>query len=181
MTLPNLITIVRIIIIPPFLWVYLTAKTQGQFYLSALLLIISGISDFLDGYFARKFKQTSKLGIVLDPIADKLTLAAVIVSLWIKMPMWYPLYIILILKDVFMGIGGVFLMAKKKEISGSKWFGKITTALFYAITIFIIACPNTNPTVITVLLCLLVVWAFFAFIMYVPVFLKIVRGTENNK
>ena len=81
MTIPNILSLFRIFLIPVFLIIYLTQDNQPYFIISALILLLSGITDVLDGYIARKFKMTSELGKVLDPFADKMTQIAILAAL----------------------------------------------------------------------------------------------------
>ena len=79
MTIPNCISLFRIFLVPCFVWVFLTASLPEDFTLAAVLLVVSAVSDLLDGWIARRFHMTSKLGKILDPAADKLTLFGVFV------------------------------------------------------------------------------------------------------
>ena len=90
--IPNILSFIRIIIIVPFVLYFL----NDDYLLAALMLIFSGLSDMFDGLIARKLNQITKLGKVLDPVADKLTLTAVIICMGIKFPEIFPLVIILI-------------------------------------------------------------------------------------
>ena len=80
--IPNLITSLRILIIIPYIIFFL----NDNYILAVVMLLLSGLSDLLDGIVARKFDQITELGKVLDPVADKLTLLAVVVSLCFKFP-----------------------------------------------------------------------------------------------
>ena len=68
-TIPNIISIVRLAGVPLFLWLILVAEADGW---ALVVLMLSGVTDYLDGYLARKLNQTSKLGEILDPVADRL-------------------------------------------------------------------------------------------------------------
>ena len=70
MTIPNCISLFRIFLVPCFVWVFLTASLPEDFTLAAGLLVVSAVSDLLDGWIARRFHMTSKLGKILDPAAD---------------------------------------------------------------------------------------------------------------
>src|SRR5688500_1731400 len=98
-TIPNLLSIVRLALVPVFLWLVL-AKRQDE--LALLVLVVSGITDYLDGKLARRLNQTSTLGAILDPVADRLFILAVVVGLWQRdiIPVW--LAIVLPLRDVFL-------------------------------------------------------------------------------
>ena len=80
LTTPNIITFIRIFLIPLILYL-LFSDDSKIVLLAGFLFIISSISDFFDGYLARALNQTTKLGILLDPIADKLLIASVIIVL----------------------------------------------------------------------------------------------------
>ena len=86
MTIPNCISLFRIFLVPCFVWVFLTASLPEDFTLAAVLLVVSAVSDLLDGWIARRFHMTSKLGKILDPAADKLTLFGVFVCMWARYP-----------------------------------------------------------------------------------------------
>lgn len=131
--IPNSLSIIRIIIIPFFILCFL----NNQLTAAAVLLVISGLSDSVDGFFARKFNQITNLGKILDPLADKMTLAAVVVCMWIKygekvkgLPV---LFSILILKELLLGAGGLIFFKKINAAVGSMWYGKATTFVFYVV------------------------------------------------
>ena len=79
MNIPNLLTIIRFILIPLFVYFYFSNE-QFSLEIAAIVFILSGITDTLDGYIARRFNQVTRLGTVLDPLADKLMLITVLAS-----------------------------------------------------------------------------------------------------
>ena len=81
LSIPNLMGYFRILLIPVIVWRYVTAETVTDYYIAAVIIGISGITDFLDGFVARRFHMITKVGKALDPIADKLTQGAVVLSL----------------------------------------------------------------------------------------------------
>ena len=98
-TLPNLLSAVRLALIPVFLWLVLGPEADGW---ALGLLVVSGITDWLDGWLARRWGQTSVLGQVLDPVADRLYILAVVVGLALRevIPWW--LAVSLPLRDALM-------------------------------------------------------------------------------
>ena len=98
-TLPNLISMARLAGVPLFLWLVLGPEKDG---LALLVLMVSGVTDFLDGWLARKLDQTSKLGQILDPVADRLYILAVVIGLGIReiVPWWVVL--VLPLRDLLL-------------------------------------------------------------------------------
>ena len=98
-TLPNLLSVVRLAGVPVFLWLVLGPEADGW---ALTLLAVSGVTDFLDGYLARRLGQTSALGQILDPVADRLYILAVVVGLALRdvIPWWAAL--LLPLRDVLL-------------------------------------------------------------------------------
>ncbi len=123
---PNILTIIRFILIP-FIVYYITKE---QYILSFIFLTISGLTDILDGFIARKFNFITNFGKLVDPLADKLTQIAILATLVILkiIPSW--ILFIVVLKEAIMIAGASFLYGKELVVS-SKWFGKLATVLFY--------------------------------------------------
>ncbi|WP_308752443.1 CDP-alcohol phosphatidyltransferase family protein [uncultured Anaerotruncus sp.] len=180
MNVPNALTVLRILLIPLFLWRFLTAQTQPQFYAAALVLGVSALSDTLDGYIARHYDQITQLGKILDPIADKLTLASVVAALWITKPHLWPLYAVFILKEFLMLVGGLRLHRKQVTIEGAKWFGKLATVMFYVIMITIVAFPALGDGTIFAMLLLLLVFMLFSLLRYGVMFWGMLRSAKKR-
>lgn len=101
--IPNIITVLRIVLVAPFLW----ALLEERYNIALLLFVIAGISDALDGFLAKYFGWTSELGGLLDPIADKLLLMGAILALgWLnELPGW--LVALVILRDLLIVSGAI--------------------------------------------------------------------------
>ncbi len=124
--IPNILTVIRLILIP-----FILAFIISENYINAFIAFsISGITDILDGYIARKFEVISNFGKLIDPLADKLTQISIITSLAFLsiIPFW--ILIIVFIKELFLIVTSVFLYSKKIVVF-SKWYGKLTTILFY--------------------------------------------------
>lgn len=80
LNLPNSLTLLRIFLVP-FLVVVLLTKFAGREYVALAIFLVAAVTDLLDGYFARRFKKVTRLGMLLDPIADKLLVSAAFISL----------------------------------------------------------------------------------------------------
>ncbi len=179
MTIPNILSLFRIFLIPIFLIVYLTQDSQPYFIISALILLVSGITDVLDGYIARKYKMTSELGKILDPFADKTTQIAILAALVIKHPKLLFVVAVYFAKELAMLIGGIIILKNKIPMASSKWFGKIGTLLFYAATFVIIAFPNLlTEDGILILIGAITVYMLFTLAMYIPEFFKLKKKSK---
>lgn len=123
---PNILTILRFLLIPP---IVITIANE-EFILALVFLVLSAITDVLDGAIARKFDLVTDFGKLVDPLADKMTQLSILITLSVKdiIPLW--ILIIVIIKELAMIIGASFLY-KKELVVSSKWYGKLATVLFY--------------------------------------------------
>ncbi len=127
LTVPNALSVLRILIVPFFAWCFL----KGKLVMAVALLALSGLSDLFDGVIARKFHQVTELGKMLDPFADKLTQGVVAMCLAIKFPVICPVLLLFIAKELVMLCCALILLKKKKRPCSAKWYGKVATVMFY--------------------------------------------------
>ncbi|HIX64748.1 MAG TPA: CDP-alcohol phosphatidyltransferase family protein [Candidatus Anaerotruncus excrementipullorum] len=175
LNIPNTLTLLRILLIPAFLARFLTADSPESHLAAAGILVVSGLTDMLDGLIARKFHMTTQLGRILDPAADKLTLAAVMAALWCQWPRLWPLYAVFLLKEVLMLAGGLVLHRRRVEIAGARWFGKLSTVLFYVTVVVIVAHPELGKAMVAKMLLVLLAFMAFSLVRYGLLFLQMVR------
>lgn len=124
--IPNILTIFRFILIP-----FIVINLVYDSYIAAFIIFtVSGLTDILDGFIARKYNFITNFGKLIDPLADKCTQIITLGTLAIKdiIPMW--IIIIVILKEFIMVAGASFLYGKELVVS-SRWYGKLATVLFY--------------------------------------------------
>jgi len=178
-TIPNIMSFFRLILIPVFAWLYLTADSANDYYVAAGILMVSTITDFLDGKIARHFNMISKIGIALDPFADKLTHAVVMVCLTTNYPIMWVLFGLSFIKEGFMFVMGTFFLTKGKMLSGAKWFGKVCTALLFFILVAFVAIPQMPALYVNLLVITCAIMMTFTLIMYIPVFVKMKKETAN--
>lgn len=164
--IPNCLCFFRILLIPLFLYVYFVADFKNRYLVAAFVLVISGISDFLDGFIARKFNMVTDFGKFIDPVADKLTQFVVAITLLFSYPLAWVLLIIIILKDLMLAIVGLYLYDYGLKITGASWWGKIATAYFYVIVIVLIGLHIPNTVISFVLIITGSVLMLLSFILY---------------
>lgn len=123
LTVPNAITVVRLCLLPLFVWLLFNDHRVAAAWLLAAL----GITDFLDGYIARHFHQTSELGKVLDPVADRLLFFVGAGAILIDgaLPLWYALQ--LLGREVLVTVGTLALAAAGARRIDVTWYGKAGT------------------------------------------------------
>ena len=143
LTIPNLLSVIRILLIPVFVVLFV----KGYPLWALLVLGISGLTDLFDGKIARKFNQISELGKLLDPIADKITQIAVVIVLFIKfsqadspaLKAFSWVFILFIAKELLMLGFGSFMLSIGLKPTAAEIYGKVSTFFFYGAMILILA------------------------------------------
>jgi len=181
--IPNILSCIRVVMIPLFVWRYLTAQSEGAYVFAAGILVASGLTDMLDGYIARKYNMITPVGRLLDPLADKLTQAAVCICLTIRIPGLFFIAILFVVKEVVMLLAGykLYRTVQLEDIPGSKWFGKLYTIVFYGMMIIVIGSPRLGTETVAWMLIALGVFMVFAFVMYIPEFYKVRKKRKTEK
>ena len=166
--IPNALTILRFFLIPIIVIFIVNDKYIEAF----IVLTLSGITDILDGYIARKFNFITNLGKVLDPLADKSTQISIIATLALKdiIPIW--ILIVVAMKEFAMIAVASFLYGKEFVVS-SKWYGKLATVLFYLAIVSSFAISYFNlPNFSSYIYYLAIATTLFALVMYYITFYK---------
>lgn len=140
-SIPNILCYLRILLVPVFLYVYFKLEADNNnHYLSVLILIISSITDFLDGFIARKYDMITELGKLVDPMADKLTQLVVACTLVVSYPSYIWLIVIILLKDGMLLLAGIYLLKKSgKHLEQAEMPGKVATCVFFVVSIILLA------------------------------------------
>lgn len=145
-TVPNILSYIRILLIPLYIYLYLNAEEITDYYWAGAVLVISGLTDSLDGIIARTTGQITELGKVIDPLADKLTQVAVIGAMVVKRPYILSLLILFVVKELFMLINNIILFRKDVIMDGAQWFGKVATAIFYICMFILVIFPTLDKS-----------------------------------
>lgn len=176
-TIPNILTTCRILLIPVFVWFY---SFQEQEHIAFGVLVLSGITDVLDGFIARQFHMTSSLGKVLDPVADKLSQAAVLICLGNRHPLLFMLLGILVIKEIITGCMSLLAIHKTSQVKGADWHGKVTTVFLY-ITMLIHLIWETIPLKISMaLIGLSAFMMVVSFVMYFGRNISLLKKQEES-
>ncbi len=176
---PNILTIIRFLLIP----IIVIFAFEDNYIATIIVLTISGLTDVLDGYIARKYNFISNFGKLMDPLADKMTQVALLGTLTIQkiIPIW--IIVIVIIKEFLMVSGASFLYGKELVVS-SKWYGKLATVLFYVAIVCSLFTQYWNGSLVnhpeyslpslpefdTYIYYLAVITTIFSLIMYIKAF-----------
>ncbi len=188
-TIPNIISFIRILLIPVFGVLFY----KGELLWALLILAFSGFTDFIDGKLARKLNQVSELGKMLDPIADKLTQATIAIVYFFTfrnaenetLNLFAWVFLLFILKELVMLVGGAIMIAVGIRPGAAEIYGKAATLVFYVVMVILMAFgPEigafraeegailqlfTLPdTVMMVLVVISLIMTIIAFLSYMP-------------
>ena len=163
LTIPNLLSLVRILLIPIIIWLYCAQKAYMHTF---IVIAISGFTDIIDGKIARKFDTVSDVGKVLDPIADKLTQAALVICLIARYPWMWAILALFAVKECLMLLWGYLTLKSTDTINGAKWYGKLSTVVLYAVMMILILFVDIPQAIATVLMLLCGGMMLLSLVMY---------------
>ncbi|MBQ7329516.1 MAG: CDP-alcohol phosphatidyltransferase family protein [Oscillospiraceae bacterium] len=168
-SIPNLLSLLRLVLIPVYVTIYLNARSATDYYLAAGILAVSCLTDMIDGKIARHFNMITSLGKVLDPLADKLTQFTLILCLALKVEntlLWY-LIGLFVLKEGFQLIAGSLRLRKGIMLKGALLSGKICTTILFVSLILMVMMPDMPLKTINLITIIDAVFLLIAFVHYV--------------
>lgn len=163
-TIPNLLSLFRLVLIPVYVVIYFHADTDADYYLAAGILAVSCITDLIDGKIARHFNMISNTGKILDPLADKATQFTLIICLTIRYPILLVLICLFVVKEGFQLIAGLVILKRGEILAGALLSGKICTTVLFISLILLVMIPRISTTalyIITAVDCLFMLISFF--------------------
>jgi len=165
-TIPNYLSLFRLLLIPVYTALYLSAGNSGESVLAAAILVVSCLTDMVDGQIARRFNMVSNVGKVLDPLADKLTQLSLIICLSIRYPVLRGVLILFVIKELFQVSSVCILFRRGRVLSGALFAGKLcTTVLFVSFTVLILI-PDLPTKIVTAAAILDAAFLAYSFISY---------------
>ena len=179
--IPNILCYIRFMLIPVFVVLYIKAEYPKEYLRAAAVVLISGITDFLDGFIARKFDMITELGKLIDPLADKLTQASLIFVLVVKIKWMFLLLILFIILQLFLLVAGLVMLKKNARLNGAKWFGKVSTTVFYAVMLVLVSYPALDDKIANILMLVCGAFLLLSLIMYIREYILLYRKTKANE
>lgn len=178
--IPNLMGYFRILMIPFFLFLYYRADTNGEYLAAFLVLGISYLTDFFDGKIARKFNMVTDWGKMLDPVADKLTQAALGIAVTFKYPFILWFLLLFLVKEAYMAVMGLYLIKRGNAVNGAQWYGKICTAAVDIGIFVLLVCSDLSYMTANILIIIMMLVMFLTLIRYILFHISIITGRDKK-
>ena len=174
LTIPNLLSLFRLLLIPVILWLYIGAQNN---WAAIAVIALSGLTDVMDGRIARKYNMVSDFGKIFDPIADKLTQGSLILCLTVTYDWMKWLIVLFIAKECVMAGMGLLVIKQKDSVNSAQWHGKLSTVMLYATMILLIMFPGMPIPLVNAL----IVACAFVILMSLVLYTKFYTGLFGNK
>lgn len=166
LTIPNMLSLFRLALIPVYVVIYLNAEEFADYATAAGILAVSCMTDMIDGKIARKFNMISTIGKFLDPVADKATQFTLTVCLAIRYPVLWYLAAFFVVKESFQLIAGFIEFRKGKMLTGALMSGKICTTVLFASLTLMVLLPNIGQTAVNIIAIVDAVFMAISFVHY---------------
>lgn len=176
MNIPNIISLVRLAMVPVFVAVFFSDSPDAHRN-AGFIFIFASITDALDGFIARKYDMITRLGRILDPLADKLmTFAALICITVVKIvPVW--IIIVFFAKEFLMGLGALLMYKRIDDVLPSNMLGKFAAVTFFVFCVVLMIFKIPRP-ISTLMMTVALILTVFAFIFYAIRFFKTVKKKD---
>lgn len=180
-TIPNVISMLRLLMIPFIIWAYVGL---GNNLLTVILIAVSGLSDVLDGFIARRFNMVSDLGKALDPFADKLTQIAMLFCLVFRYKYMLIPLILLTVKEFIAGTTGIAVIKATNKVRSAEWHGKLATVTLYLMLMLHLVWPivtgaDIPRTVSVISVAVTTAAVLLSFLLYTARNIRLIRSSEK--
>lgn len=179
LAIPNILSYIRILLLPIFCVVYLSAETPKDYYMAGGIVIASGLTDLLDGKIARHYDAITEFGKFIDPLADKLTLGAIALCLIPQYKYMIYLALMILLKEALMMIMGIVHLRHGRKLGGAKMISKICTTTLFAALGLLILWHHFPVTVVNSLIAFEIFMVTITIITYMIEFHKMKQTWED--
>lgn len=151
LTIPNLLSLFRLLLIPVYVVIYLKAEETKDYMIAGVILAISCLTDMIDGKIARKYNLITTLGKFLDPLADKVTQFTLILCLAIRYRVLWSVLTLFVLKELFQLVAGAVAAHHGYILKGALFSGKVCTTVLFVSLVALVVFPNMNVTTVNLI------------------------------
>lgn len=176
LSIPNLMGYFRILLIPLYLYLYICAKS---YRLAIFIMLLSFLTDFLDGKIARRFDMVTEFGKILDPVADKLTQGALALGFALRYPAVVILLLVFLIKELCMAVLGIYMMKRGYRMDGAQKHGKLCTAVLDFTMLLLLVFPDTSYFTVNLLSALAIFVMLFSLVKYLRMYWTAYRNLNN--
>ncbi len=183
-TIPNMLSLFRLLLIPVYVVIYLNAVKFSDHALAAGILAVSCLTDLVDGKIARRFNMISTIGKFLDPLADKATQFTITVCLAIRYPVLWNLAVLFVIKEGFQLIAGLVQFRKGKMLTGALFTGKLCTAILFVSLTLMVLLPNLDAAYVILITAVDALFMLISFGHYIYVYSKkspMIQNIEDHE
>ena len=156
---PNILTIIRLLLIP----VFVALHAAGHDKLALLTFCTASATDWLDGYIARKYNLITNFGKFMDPLADKLTQLGLLICLSVRRKMLKYLLVIFLIKEFWQFFAMIGAMRRGKALNGALWSGKVSTTVLFTGLGLMFLFPNLSDGAVNAIAAVCLVFLLYAF------------------
>ena len=180
LTVPNLLSLFRLLLIPIYMAIYLNADgNQTDYYIAGAILAVSCLTDLIDGKIARHFNLITNVGKLLDPVADKATQFTLIVCLASRYPVLYYVIALFVVKEAFQFFAMLWLYKKGKVLKGALISGKICTTILFLSLISMVVYPAMTVRQVEIIAVIDLIFMVMAFTEYALAYFSRKNHFEN--
>ncbi|MDA0986387.1 MAG: CDP-alcohol phosphatidyltransferase family protein [Bacteroidetes bacterium] len=173
--LPNILSIFRLLLVIPFFMVMMNNDLQYQRWFAFSIVVIAGLTDRFDGYIARKYNLSSEIGIIIDPLVDKIAITIFIIILWLwnNIATWF--FVVVLGRDILILSAAIYLKQKYNKVIKSNTTGKIT--IFFISVALSLALLNYSQIYILkeIIILIATIYSFYSVYLYWQEFKLIVE------
>ena len=151
LTIPNLLSFFRLILIPVYIVIYLRARDVRDYIIAGTILAVSCLTDMVDGKIARKFNMITTFGKFLDPLADKLTQFSLLLCLAVRYPVLWPVFVLFVLKELFQLFAGILTARHGYILKGALISGKVCTTVLFISLVSMVLFHNMDSSIVSII------------------------------
>lgn len=166
-SIPNLLSIFRIVLIPVYMRIYLNAERPEDYTTAGVILAVSCLTDLVDGQIARRFNMITNLGKLLDPVADKLTQLSLLICLSSRRRALKYLLMIFLIKEFWQFFAMIGALRRGKALNGALMSGKVSTTVLFSSLVLMVMFPNLTERTTDIITLICFVFLLYAFADYV--------------
>lgn len=148
LTIPNMLSLFRLVLIPVYMVIYLHAEDTKDYVLAGIVLAASCLTDLVDGKIARKFNMITTVGKFLDPLADKATQFALLICLAARYSVLWTVLALFVLKELFQLVAAIWAARKGRVLKGALYSGKVCTTVLFTSFVAMVVFPQLNSAIV---------------------------------